>query len=69
MTFWDHLDELRTVLIRILAVVAVFTIVSFLFKVTPIGTPFWTVFDMTERIFRVRNRKNGSWEDRGAGNF
>ena len=32
MTFWDHLDELRTVLIRITAVVAVLTIVSFLFK-------------------------------------
>ena len=32
MTFWDHLDELRTVLIRILAVVAVLTVVSFIFK-------------------------------------
>lgn len=32
MTFWDHLDELRTVLIRILAVVTVLTVVSFVFK-------------------------------------
>lgn len=32
MTFWDHLDELRTVLIRIMAVVAILTIASFLFK-------------------------------------
>ena len=32
MTFWDHLDELRTVLIRIMAVVAVLTVVSFIFK-------------------------------------
>lgn len=31
MTFWDHLDELRTVLIRIVAVVIFIAIISFLF--------------------------------------
>ena len=32
MTFWDHLDELRTVLVKVVAVVVVFGIVAFLFK-------------------------------------
>ncbi len=31
-SFWEHLDELRAVLLRILAVVLVFTIVAFFFK-------------------------------------
>ena len=31
-TFWDHLDVLRGVLLRILAVVIIFTVVAFLFK-------------------------------------
>ncbi len=34
LTFWDHLDELRKVLFRILAVISVFTIIAFLFKET-----------------------------------
>lgn len=32
MTFWDHLDELRTVLLRVIALTAVATAVAFLFK-------------------------------------
>lgn len=32
MTFWDHLDELRWVLFRIVTVVAVFTVIGFCFK-------------------------------------
>ena len=32
MTFWDHLDELRSVLFRIVVVVALFTILGFCFK-------------------------------------
>lgn len=32
MTFWDHLDELRSVLFRIVAVVAVFIVFGFFFK-------------------------------------
>lgn len=32
LTFWDHLDELRSCLIKIAAVVVVFGIVAFLFK-------------------------------------
>ena len=32
MTFWDHLDELRTVLIRVVAVVVSIAIISFLFR-------------------------------------
>ena len=32
MTFWDHLEELRGVLFRIVGVVALFTIIGFCFK-------------------------------------
>ena len=32
MTFWDHLDELRSVLFRIVGVVALFTVLGFCFK-------------------------------------
>ena len=32
MTFWDHLDALRTVLVKVVAVVVAFGIVAFLFK-------------------------------------
>lgn len=32
MTFWDHLDVLRGVLLRIAAVVVVFGMVAFFFK-------------------------------------
>ena len=32
MTFWDHLDELRSVLFRIVVVVVLFTILGFCFK-------------------------------------
>ena len=32
MTFWDHVDELRKVLFRIIGVVIVLMIVAFLFK-------------------------------------
>ncbi|MDE5998043.1 MAG: twin-arginine translocase subunit TatC, partial [Muribaculaceae bacterium] len=31
-TFWDHLDVLRAVLLRILAVTLLFTVVAFCFK-------------------------------------
>lgn len=32
MTFWDHLDALRAVLVKVVAVVVAFSIVAFLFK-------------------------------------
>ena len=32
MTFWDHLEELRRVLLRCLSIVALFAILAFLFK-------------------------------------
>ena len=32
MTFWDHLDELRGVIIKILIAIVVFMVISFLFK-------------------------------------
>ncbi len=32
LTFWDHLDVLRSVLLRILAVTLIFTVVAFCFK-------------------------------------
>ncbi len=32
MTFWDHLDELRGVIIKVIAVTFVFTIIAFVFK-------------------------------------
>ena len=32
MTFWDHLEELRRVLLRCIAVVALFAVLAFLFK-------------------------------------
>ena len=32
MKFWDHLDELRSVLFRIVVVVAVYTVMGFCFK-------------------------------------
>ena len=31
-TFWDHLDELRTVIVRIVAVTVAFAVVAFIFK-------------------------------------
>ncbi len=31
-SFWEHLDELRAVILRIIAVVVVFTVVAFIFK-------------------------------------
>lgn len=32
MTFWDHLDELRGVIIKVIAVTVVFSIIAFFFK-------------------------------------
>jgi len=32
MTFWDHLDELRTVLLRVIALTAVAAVAAFLLK-------------------------------------
>ena len=32
MTFWDHLDELRAAIIRILLVTVAFGVVAFFFK-------------------------------------
>lgn len=40
MTFWDHLEELRRVLLRCLIVVAFFAILAFFFK----DEVFWIVF-------------------------
>lgn len=40
MTFWDHLEELRRVLLRCLIVVALFAILAFVFK----DEVFWLVF-------------------------
>ncbi len=32
LSFWDHLDELRAVILRVIGVACVFTVVAFLFK-------------------------------------
>ncbi len=40
MTFWDHLEELRHVLLRCIIVVALFAILAFVFK----DEVFWVVF-------------------------
>ena len=40
MTFWDHLEELRRVLLRCIVVVALFAILAFLFK----DEVFWVIF-------------------------
>ena len=40
MTFWDHLEELRRVLLRCIFVVALFAILAFLFK----DEVFWVIF-------------------------
>ena len=32
MTFWDHLEELRRVLLRCIIVVATFSVLAFIFK-------------------------------------
>ena len=40
MTFWDHLEELRRVLLRCIVVVALFDILAFLFK----DEVFWIIF-------------------------
>lgn len=32
LTFWEHLDELRVVLIRIVIVLAAVTVIAFAFK-------------------------------------
>lgn len=52
MTFWDHLEELRHVLLRCIIVVALFAILAFVFK----DEVFWVVFapkspDFLPRIF------------------
>ena len=40
MTFWDHLEELRRVLLRCIVVVALFAILAFIFK----DEVFWVIF-------------------------
>lgn len=40
MTFWDHLEELRRVLLRCIIVVALFAILAFCFK----DEVFWVIF-------------------------
>ena len=40
MTFWDHLEELRRVLLRCIIVVALFAILAFVFK----DEVFWIIF-------------------------
>jgi sec-independent protein translocase protein TatC len=52
LTFWDHLEELRHVLLRCIIVVALFAILAFVFK----DEVFWVVFapkspDFLPRIF------------------
>mgnify|MGYP002624108251 CR=1 FL=1 len=41
MTFWEHLDELRDVLLRVIAVFAVVCIICFVFKDHLFGIIFW----------------------------
>ncbi len=40
MTFWDHLEELRRVLLRCIVVVALFAVLAFIFK----DEVFWVIF-------------------------
>jgi sec-independent protein translocase protein TatC len=40
LTFWDHLEELRRVLLRCIVVVALFAILAFIFK----DEVFWVIF-------------------------
>lgn len=40
MTFWDHLEELRRVLLRCIVVVALFAVLAFIFK----DEVFWIIF-------------------------
>lgn len=52
MTFWDHLEELRRVLLQCIIVVALFAILAFIFK----DEVFWIIFapkspDFLPRLF------------------
>jgi sec-independent protein translocase protein TatC len=40
LTFWDHLEELRRVLLRCIVVVALFAVLAFIFK----DEVFWVIF-------------------------
>lgn len=50
MTFWDHLDELRTVLLRCLTVATLFAILAFIFK----DEVFYVVFAPKQQDFLPR---------------
>ena len=67
LTFWDHLDELRSSLIKIVAVTILFSFVAFFFKETLFeivlvpkheGFITYLAFDSISSFFKIFNNEN-----------